>query len=37
MTAPLLDIVEHYRIVQHRNLWSDNLMMYIVYIMCEWI
>ena len=36
LTARLFDIVEFYRIKQHRNMWSDMLEMDLIYILCEW-
>ena len=36
LTAPLFDIVERYRISQHRNMWSDMLEMDLVYIIYGW-
>jgi hypothetical protein len=36
LTAPLFDIVEHFRLSQHRNMWSDMLEMDIIYILNEW-
>jgi len=36
LTAPLFDIVEHYRIQRGQNMWSDMLEMDLVYIICGW-
>lgn len=36
LTANLLDIVEHYRIQQHYNLWTDGLMLDLIWILNGW-
>lgn len=36
LTAPLIDIVEQYRISQHRNLWTDLLYLDLMWIILEW-
>lgn len=36
LTANFFDIVEHCRVEQHRNMWSDLLEMDLVYIMLGW-
>lgn len=35
LTANFFDIVEHYRVEQHRNMWTDLLELDLVYIMLE--
>ena len=36
LTAKFFDIVEHYRLSQGRNMWSDMLEMDLIYIICGW-
>lgn len=37
LAAKFFDLVAFYRIHEtRRNMWSDNLMMDLVYIICEW-
>lgn len=36
LTAKFFDIVEHYRVEQRRNMWTDSLGMDLVYIVLEW-
>lgn len=36
LTANLFDIVESYRIKQHRNMWSDMLWLDLIWIINEW-
>lgn len=36
LTANLLDIVAYYRLRQHRNMWSDHLMMDLIYLLNDW-
>lgn len=36
LTAKLFDIVEFYRIKQHRNMWSDMLELDLCWILLDW-
>lgn len=36
LTAPLIDIVESYRISKGKNLWSDGLYFDLIWIWLEW-
>lgn len=36
LTVNLFDVVEYYRVMQKRNMWSDNLYMDIIAIWLEW-
>ena len=36
LTAPLFDIVLHYRLMKHQNMWSDGLELDLIWIICGW-
>lgn len=36
LTAPLIDIVEQYRISRGYNLWTDGLELDLIWIEMEW-
>ena len=36
LTAPLFELVEHYRVKRGYNMWTDMLEMDLIYILNDW-